>query len=66
LWGSLIICALRIFFTVKKKFNGLIKYLFILFAIVIIFLVYETGIHGGDLVKKFGVGTELFNSSSKK
>jgi len=66
LWGSLIICALRIFFTVKKKFNGLIKYLFILFAIVIIFLVYETGTHGGDLVKKFGVGTELFNSSSKK
>ena len=66
LWGSLIVCALRIFLTVKKKFNGPIKYLFILFAIVIIFLVYETGIHGGDLVKKYGVGTDLFNSSNKK
>jgi uncharacterized membrane protein len=66
LWGSLIVCALRIFLTVKKKFKGFIKYLFILFAIVIIFLVYETGIHGGDLVRKYGVGTELFNSSNKK
>jgi uncharacterized membrane protein len=33
---------------------------------VIIFLVYGTGIHGGDLVKKYGVGTDLFNSSNKK
>lgn len=66
LWGSLIICALRIFFTVKKKFKGFIKYLFILFALIIIFLVYETGIHGGNLVKKYGVGTDLFNSTNKK
>jgi uncharacterized membrane protein len=63
---SLSICALRIFFTVKKKFKGLIKYLFVLFALIIIFLVYETGIHGGDLVKKYGVGTDLFDSSNEK
>jgi uncharacterized membrane protein len=39
--------------------NGSIKYLFVLFALILIFLVYETGNYGGDLVKKFGVGTEV-------
>ncbi|MGB5288107.1 MAG: DUF2231 domain-containing protein [Ignavibacteriaceae bacterium] len=63
LWSSVLICALRIFVTVKKKFNSPVKYIFIIFAIGIIFLVYETGIHGGNLVKKYGVGTDLFNSS---
>jgi len=66
LWGSVLICVFRIFVTVKKKFNGLVKYLFVLFAIVIIFLVYETGVNGGDLVKKYGVGTDLFDSSTEK
>lgn len=66
LWGSVLICVFRIFVSVKKKFNGLIKYLFVLFAIAIIFLVYETGVHGGDLVKKYGVGTDLFDSSIEK
>lgn len=66
LWSAVVICALRIFFTVKKKFNGFVKYIFILFALAIIFLTYETGIHGGDLVKKYGVGTDLINSSTGK
>lgn len=66
LWSALIICTIRIFFTVKKKFSGFVKYLFILFALAIIFLTYETGIHGGNLVKKYGVGTDLINSSTGK
>ena len=66
LWGAVIICTIRIFFTVKNKFSGFVKYLFILFALAIIFLTYETGIHGGNLVKKYGVGTELINSSTGK
>jgi len=66
LWGSVLICALRIFVTVKKKFNDPVKYIFVIFAFAIIFLVYETGIHGGNLVKKYGVGTDLFNSSIEK
>jgi uncharacterized membrane protein len=61
-WSSVLICALRIFITVKKKFTSLTKYFFILFALLIVFLVYETGIHGGNLVKKYGVGTDLFES----
>jgi uncharacterized membrane protein len=59
LWFSVFVCALRVFFVVKKKFNGHIKFVFVLFAIIILYLVYETGEHGGKLVSKFGVGTEL-------
>jgi uncharacterized membrane protein len=63
LWFSAIICGLRIFVVLKKKFTGIIKYIFILFALIMIFIVYQTGMHGGDLVKKFGVGTELLESN---
>jgi len=42
---------------------GPIKYLFVLFALILIFLVYQTGNYGGDLVKKFGVGTEVITPS---
>ena len=66
LWFAIVVSALRIFVTVKKKLNGPVKYLFILFSVVIIFLVYETSIHGGDLVKQYGVGTELLDSSNRK
>ena len=59
LWGTLAVCALRIYLTLKKKFSRRIKFIFILFAIAIVFLVYETGIRGGNLVNKFGVGTDL-------
>jgi len=62
LWFSVLVCGLRIFVVVKKKFIGSTKYLFILFALVIIFLVYQTGMHGGDLVKKYGIGTEVFET----
>lgn len=59
LWLSAIVCGLRIFVVIKKKFSGLIKYAFVFFAIVILYLVYKTGDYGGDLVKKFGIGTEF-------
>ena len=66
LWSSFLICIARIYLTIKKKFFGLAKYLFILLALLLIFLVYETGIRGGNLVKKFGIGTELVNSSESE
>ena len=61
-WFSALISVLRIVVMLKKKFGGFIKYLFILFALVLIYIVYETGTHGGTLVKKFGVGTEVIKS----
>lgn len=63
LWFAVIVCGLRIFVVLKKKFIGLVKFLFIFFAIVILFLVYETGTHGGNLVKIYGIGTDIYNSS---
>lgn len=59
LWFSLVVCALRLFLVMKNKFKGLIKFVFIIFSIVILYLVFETGKHGGKLVSKFGVGTEI-------
>jgi len=59
LWFSLIICALRFFLTLKKKFKGYKKFVFLIFSLIILFLVYQTGEHGGKLVAKFGIGTEL-------
>jgi uncharacterized membrane protein len=59
LWGAVAICALRIYVTIKKKFSGIIKIIFVLFAIVILLFVYETGTLGGNLVNKFGIGTEF-------
>ena len=63
LWFALFICVTRIIFVVKKQMIGSIKYLFVLFALILIFLVYQTGNYGGDLVKKFGVGTEVITPS---
>jgi uncharacterized membrane protein len=66
LWLSVLVCGFRIFVVLKKKFFGITKYLFILFALMILFLVYQTGMHGGDLVKKYGIGTEIYNSTEAK
>lgn len=62
LWFSVLVCGFRIFVVIKKKFIGSTKYLFILFALMIIFLVYETGTHGGNLVKKYGIGTDALET----
>jgi uncharacterized membrane protein len=62
LWLSVLVCGFRIFVVLKKRFSGITKYLFILFALMILFLVYQTGMHGGDLVKKYGIGTNVFEN----
>jgi len=61
-WFSALFCALRIYVVVKKKFVGLRKYVFLIFALLILFLVYKTGTYGGDLVKKYGIGTDLYQN----
>ena len=62
LWFSAIVCGMRIYFIVKKKISGKIKYLFLILSLVILFLVYQTGSYGGDLVKRFGIGTEMYQN----
>lgn len=66
LWLSVIVCGFRVFVILKKKFIGITKYLFIPFAIIILFLVYQTGMQGGDLVKKYGIGTDVFETKISK
>ena len=55
------LALLRTFLVVKKKFLGVMKYLFILFAVIGIFFIYKTAEYGGELINKFGVGTEYKN-----
>lgn len=62
LWVSAIVCGLRIYVVIKKKFVGWIKYVFVIFAIVILFIVFKTGSYGGDLVKKYGIGTDIYQN----
>ncbi len=59
LWYFTGLLVLRTFLFLKKKFTGAAKYLFILLAAIGLYLVYQTGDHGGKLVYDHGVGTEL-------
>lgn len=66
LWFAVFICVLRIFIVLEKKMFGPIKYLFIFLALVLIFLVFNTGNYGGDLVKKYGIGTDVIRQNETK
>ena len=66
LWISAIVCGFKIYFMIKKKFAGWFKYVFVFFALLILFLVYKTGTYGGDLVKKFGIGTDVRQNEETK
>jgi uncharacterized membrane protein len=63
LWSSVLICAFRIFLTVKKKFERPLKYIFILTSLLILYLVYQTGVHGGDLDDKIDSDVEFLNNT---
>jgi uncharacterized membrane protein len=66
LWTSAIVCGLRIIAVIKKKFVGLIKYVFAFLAIVILLIVFKTGSYGGDLVKKYGIGTDVYQNEESE
>jgi uncharacterized membrane protein len=51
--------VLRTYLVVKKKFSLTYKYSVLALALFGCYLIYQTAEYGGDLVKKFGVGTEL-------
>jgi uncharacterized membrane protein len=63
LWSSVLICAFRIFLTVKKKFERPLKYIFIFTSLLILYLVYQTGVHGGELDDKIDSGIEFLNNT---
>jgi len=51
--------VLRTMAVIKKRFLGIIKYSFVILSLIGAFLVYETAGHGGTLVYKHGIGTDL-------
>jgi uncharacterized membrane protein len=59
LWYFSAVLVLRTFVVIKKKFKGIFQYIFIVLAIVGGYFIFETGDHGGKLVFKHGLGTEL-------
>ena len=58
-WFFALVTVIRTYLVLKKKFIGRIKYIFIIFAIIGAFLIWQTGHLGGQLVYEHGVGTEL-------
>ncbi len=61
LWYFTGVLVLRTFVTIKKKFSGMLKYMFLVLAIAGSYLIYKTGDLGGQMVYKHAVGTEYKN-----
>lgn len=59
MWFYTAILVARVYLVLKKKFTRKIKYLFAVLSLAGCFLIYETAEHGGELVYKYGAGTEL-------
>jgi uncharacterized membrane protein len=59
LWYFAALLVIRTFVTIKKKFTGNFKYIFVVLGLIGAYFVFQTGDHGGRLVYKYGIGTEL-------
>jgi uncharacterized membrane protein len=59
LWYFTAVLLFRTLLVIRKKYSGVFRYLFVVLAFIGMYFVYETGDHGGNLVYKHGVGTEL-------
>ena len=57
LWYYFVILVLRYFLQLKKKLSKRNKIIFIIFSIIGLFILFQTGKIGNELVYKFGVGT---------
>jgi uncharacterized membrane protein len=63
------ILILRTYLVIKKKFQGVIIYLFVILALIGSYFIIQTGLKGGQLVYNHGVGTDIIkpiqNNNSK-
>jgi uncharacterized membrane protein len=59
LWYFTSLLFFRVYFLVKKKFIGKIVYVFVLLGLLGIYFIYMTGLLGGELVFKYGIGIKL-------
>lgn len=51
---------LKFFLLTKRKFEGVVKYIYLTMVFIGNIFIYLTGYYGGQLVFKYGIGTELF------
>ncbi len=58
-WYFTALLVARTYFVLKKKFSLRLKYIILIASLFGGYLVYQTAEHGGELVYKYGVGTEL-------
>ena len=58
-WYFVGLLVVRTYLVVKKNFSSFYKYIILAFAFFGCYLIYQTAEYGGNLIKKFGVGTEL-------
>lgn len=58
LWYYFVILVFRYFLQIKKRLNKKLKLMIILFSLLGIFFLYQTGKYGNELVYKYGVGTK--------
>jgi uncharacterized membrane protein len=65
LWYFTALLILRTFFVIKKKYKGIIQYVFIILTLIGGYLIYQTGDRGGKLVFNHGVGTVLRIDTTK-
>jgi uncharacterized membrane protein len=59
MWYFVGVHVVKTFLVVKKKMNQTFNYIILALALVGCFFIFETSEHGGQLVTKFGIGTEL-------
>jgi uncharacterized membrane protein len=65
LWYFAGLLVLRTFVVLKKSFSTGIKYSFLILALIGVFFIYKTAELGGNLVYKYGAGTELIQKELK-
>ena len=59
MWYFVCVLIIKTFIVLKKKMNRTFNYIILVLALVGCYFIYETSEHGGELVTKFGIGTEL-------
>lgn len=65
LWFYFFVLAARTYLTVKKKFIGNIRYIFVVLSVIGVFFVFKTGEYGGKLVFDHGAGTKILQNIEK-
>lgn len=65
IWFFTALLTLRTYLVLRKKYFTAAKYFIITLSLIGCYFVYQTSEYGGELVKKFGVGTELHLNQNK-